>query len=50
MNRHEALDHFHTTYAEDMLNEKLHQVAVLYELRKEELIFSFIQSFQSIEA
>ncbi|MFT9368113.1 hypothetical protein [Paenibacillus polymyxa] len=48
MNRREALNHFHKTYAEDMLHEKLYQVAVLYEHRKEELIFSFIQSFQSI--
>jgi len=48
MNRREALEHFRKTYAEDVLNEKLHQAASLYEHRKEELIFSFIQSFQSI--
>lgn len=48
MNRREALEHFHKTYGENMLNDKLRQVAVLYEHRKEELIFSFIQSFQTI--
>lgn len=48
MNRLEALDHFHKTYGEAVLNQKLHQVASLYEHRKEELIFSFIQSFQLI--
>lgn len=48
MNRLEALEHFHKTYAEDVLNQKLHQAAYLYEQRKDELIFSFIQSFQSI--
>ncbi|ADM72367.1 hypothetical protein GMA19_04611 [Paenibacillus polymyxa E681] len=48
MNRREALQHFLKTYAEDVLNEKLHQAASLYEHSKEELILSFIQSFQSI--
>ncbi|WDM21836.1 hypothetical protein [Paenibacillus polymyxa] len=48
MNRQEALQHFLKTYAEDVLNQKLHQAASLYEQRKDELISSFIQSFQSI--
>lgn len=48
MNRLEALEHFHKTYAEDVLNQKLHQAASLYEQRKDELISFFIQSFQSI--
>lgn len=30
MNRQEALKHFLKTYAEDVLNQKLHQVASLY--------------------
>ncbi|MDQ0494119.1 hypothetical protein [Paenibacillus brasilensis] len=48
MNRLEALEHFHKTYAEEVLNQKIHHVASLYEQRKEELILSFIQSFQLI--
>ncbi len=48
MNRLEALEHFQKTYAEDVLNQKLHQVMSLYEQRKDELILSFIQSFQLI--
>ncbi|MGW9527727.1 hypothetical protein ACWHAM_08290 [Paenibacillus terrae] len=48
MNRLEALEHFHKTYAEEVLNQKIHHVASLYEQRKEEVILSFIQSFQWI--
>ncbi|MGG1616182.1 hypothetical protein ACIFQM_18145 [Paenibacillus sp. NRS-1782] len=48
MNRLEALEHFQKTYAEEVLNQKLHQVMSLYEQRKEELMQSFIQSFQRI--
>lgn len=48
MNRLEALEHFHKIYAEEVLRQKIHHVASLYEQRKEELIFSFIQSFQWI--
>ncbi|MEC0184396.1 hypothetical protein P4H61_23205 [Paenibacillus peoriae] len=48
MNRLEALEHFRETYAKEVLNQKIHQVVSLYEQRKEELILSFIQSFQWI--
>jgi hypothetical protein len=48
MNRLEALEHFQKTYAEKVLNQKLHQVMSLYEQGKEELMQSFIQSFQRI--
>lgn len=33
MNRRGALDHFHKTYAEEMLHDKLRQVAVCTCLR-----------------
>lgn len=45
MNRLEALEHFHKTYAEDVLNQKLHQAAYLYEQRKDELIFLLFNPF-----
>ena len=48
MNRLEALEHFQKTYAKEVLNQKMHQVVSLYEQRKEEIILSFIQSFQWI--
>lgn len=46
MNRLEALEHFHKTYADDVLEQKLHAVESVYEQRKQELMLSFIQSFQ----
>jgi hypothetical protein len=48
MNRLEALEHFHKTYVEDLLDQKLHKVECLYEQKKQELTTAFIQSFRRI--